>query len=334
MILLDKSLYRRFALSFLGILLGFYLLFALIDSSTNIQQLVNTHQLRVDKLLIYYLCQLIKQLHILVPLAFTISTLKLLLSLNRHRELAALMACGVSLKRILTPLVVCALTLSALLLVNFEWGVPKADPYITYFQTMQMGNRSKKKGPRLITLQLSDGSQIVTYGSDKRQLSDVYWLKSSQEIWHFAHVDVKEQMAFGGDPFKRKKNGHLVKGDWVNELQLPPFVWHEKKNESLSALMQNFKHPQDLTQLLFKGFMSLTPLLALVALIPQSVSYKRRSSPFLLYTLALFGFIAFYTIMNSCVIVGEGGLISPWIGLPICPLICGLIFTLRLRHVI
>ncbi|MBM3198625.1 MAG: hypothetical protein FJZ58_05155 [Chlamydiae bacterium] len=61
--------------------------------------------------------------------------------------------------------------------------------------------------------------------------------------------------------------------------------------------------------------MPLMPFLVLLGVIPYCVRYSRTLPLFLIYSLALFGFIVFSTGINALTILGENQVFSPYAAL-------------------
>ncbi len=76
-----------------------------------------------------------------------------------------------------------------------------------------------------------------------------------------------------------------------------------------------YEYPQVLTHFLFKIAVPLISLLVVVASAPFCLNYSRTPPVFFTYAIALFGFIAFFALMDAAVILGENHVVSPYIAI-------------------
>src|SRR3989339_1393209 len=99
----QRYIFKDLIQCFVFFLFSFFLLYFLADFSTHTQDFIEENSLSFFKMATYYMHQFFKRMPLLFPLALLISTIKVLSSLNIHRELVALQASGVMLKKILSP---------------------------------------------------------------------------------------------------------------------------------------------------------------------------------------------------------------------------------------
>lgn len=200
----------------------------------------------------------------------------------------------------------------------------------------------------MVTLPLLDHSKIVYHQRRDRPIEDLFWIKSNDEIWHFKKVDFKENLGYYGDRLLRNKEGFFEKSSSHPLYALPEIALSKKQAEAfrpdfshraISSLFQDLNNPLPffaeahltiLTQIFYKLSAMLAPFLVLSAIIPSTVTYRRHIPHFLLYAIALFGFILYFVIMNCSVIVGESGRLAPWAAVLLGPLILQTVFLLRL----
>ena len=92
------------------------------------------------------------------------------------------------------------------------------------------------------------------------------------------------------------------------------------ENRKVSQLIKVLQHKEliskriaheVLTHLSFKLITPLLSLLVVIAIAPFCIRYTRSVPVFYIYSAGLFGFIAFYTLMDSCTILGAHGTLPP-----------------------
>ena len=114
--------------------LCFFLLYALMDYSIHMQQICKSQHANFGAILLYYLCQFVKRIDLIFPLAFLVATIKTLMTLNVNSELVAFLAGGISKRTLLRPFFSLALVLSLAVLISFQFVTPKALRFIDGFE--------------------------------------------------------------------------------------------------------------------------------------------------------------------------------------------------------
>src|SRR5262249_36034140 len=137
----------------------------------------------------YYLAEFISRAELLIPVALLLSTIKVLTTLNLHRELVALAVSGISLKRILRPFWITALFCTALLYINFQWGLPSAWHTITQFEERFFD--AAKEESQVHSLQVKDGSYLFYrhFDAKKEHFCTLFWVESTDRIYKMESLD-------------------------------------------------------------------------------------------------------------------------------------------------
>jgi lipopolysaccharide export system permease protein len=322
--------------NFFFFLLCFFLLYSLIDFSTHAHDFLLNGKLNCTKLSSYYLYQLIKRLPLLLPLALLIATIRSLTLLNANRELLALQASGVPLKKIFRPFFLLVLLCSILGYCNEEVLSPKSVSYFEQARQLEGKTPFKKiKRKQFALLQLEDSSQLIyqRFDEEKNAFFDVYWIRSFHDIWRmkYLHVNPKAPIGEYVDHIVRSKEGFLEKAESYEKCLLPSLKWetstfHKKqssiKHQKISQLAYLFlkkdKHSfhaqgEIKTHFFHKLLMPLLPLLVFLSVAPFCVSYSRNIPIFIIYAVSIFGFILFFTFTNALVILGENQVLPPFV---------------------
>jgi lipopolysaccharide export system permease protein len=339
----------REIMSFFFLFLGcFYSIYALIDYSLHIQDFMQDTRISFSHIFLYYLFEFIKRADLLTPLAVLITTIKVLFALNMRGELVALRASGLSLKIILRPFFYLAIALAFFNYISNEWILPSSLTFVDQFQEQHW--KPSSKDTHLYTLYLSDQSKLIYQVKDpqKQLLNDVFWVRSADEIWRMKSLcyDLKQPVSFFADQLKRNSKGHFEK---VASFEEYPFTLFSKRqlenhktplsleNQKMSTLFKDlaqkrlspYEYPIALSYFLWKLIMPLLSLLVVLAIAPFCISHGRYFPIFLTYALALFGFIAFFTLLDAAVILSENETISAFYAIltPFC--ICFSLFSYR-----
>ncbi len=331
----ERYIFRETVKVFFLFLGCFYFLYAMIDYSTHMQDFIIDKRIQVPHIIGYYSFMFIKRADLLVPLAALIACIKQLLSMTLNGELVALQASGISLKKITRPLIVLCGLCTLFNFLSFEYFLPSSLNFLDLFRERHFKHaRHGKRTEPVHALYLKDGSKIIyqTKDTEKNQFFDVFWIRSSDEIWRIKTLTTDPQNPIGAfvDHIERNKQGNLIKTESFETYTFLPFKWQPDlagkgyvpiENRKISELLHLLnsqkrttavERPQILSYLLYKCTMPLLPLLSLIAIFPYCVRYSRTTPIFLIYTLAIFSFVAFAAIMDAAVILGENNVLPPF----------------------
>lgn len=347
-----KEIFKVFFL----FLFSFYFLFIILDASSHVQDFIRESKLQFKAAALYYFFQFIKYSDLIVPLAVLISTIKVLCSFNVHRELVALQASGINTKALLRPFFFVGLLATLFMYCNFEFINPKALSYINRFYESHFKHsyHGKRKEP-IHVLHLKDNSKLIyqTTTPSKEYFFDLLWVRSFDDIMRIKYLktDPKNPQAFFIDHIKRNASGQLEKVDSCDHKLLTELKWDSKmtlvgktpvENRKISELFFFFIHktqtnsyqlPEITTHFLFKLLMPLLSLLVIMAVAPSCLSYSRNTPTFVIYCIALFGFITFFTLIDACLILGENRVLSPYLVIITPFAVAGGFFGMKLLRV-
>ncbi len=333
-----KTLNRKLTLDLfkhiLFFLLIFYVFIVISDYSAHIQQFVKNRHIPLHEIALYYLCQLIKQVHILLPLSLLITSMKILTSMNRNFEIVALQAACISIQKIARPFVFAAFSCTLLLYLTSEFLAPKAEEKITSFQQEHLA-RNKKTRKKIQERDLIDGTKIIyqSYDPKAEEFFDFYWIKSMDEIWYAKNMQ-RNKHGTAVDHFLRNKNQKIEKQNSYNAYTLPISTLKIQKslileNLPIRKLLKLPKDEKTLSQIWLKLLTPLLSLIIITAIIPSVTKFARDKHHLITFAIALFGFFAFFSIMNACAIIGESGSLPPYLALLPFPVLLETIFLIR-----
>lgn len=340
---------------FFFFLVSFFFLYALLDFSTHMDDFFKERSFQITDLFTFYGYHFIKRVAFLFPLALVIATIKVLTTFNSRREWLALQVAGLKTKTLLKPFFYVATASLLFCAVNFEFFLPKALTEIDAFHAAHFKSSHRAKRQELIhLLTLGDNSKLIyqSYDAEKDALLDVLWIRSFQDIWRMKYLNADPTKPVGQyvDHITYDK-GLLQKADSYDEFTFTDLKWRPSmvgagfvpfENRSTSELFHlafknqdstPFEIPKMTTHFYFKLAMPLLALLVVIAVAPFCIRYNRLSTPFLNYAFSLFGFLGFYMIMDSMVILGEYRVIPPLVAIATPLLITGTFFTWTFRKI-
>ncbi len=346
----ERYLFVEIIKIFLPFLVGFFLLYTLMDYSIHMQKFTTSDSVQVLDILLYYGSQFIKKLELLLPLALLIASIKVLCSLNKHNELLAFQIGGIKLQTLMRPFFLMALFCSFLTYCNSQFFLPSTMNYIDEFQHSHFKKTTKNNrlNKAFHVFPLEDGSRLVYQGyySKEKTLEEVYWITSIDEVYTIQSLSWKEMIPVGTfvDHLKRNNQGVIEKVNSYSTLSFPemnitfhthPNLFIPFENRSISDLLYLIKDQSKLftdkkdqikTQLYFKLVMPLIVFVTILACIPVCVQYLRNLSVFYIYTASIFGFIVVFTVMDACVLLGENQVIHPLLAIFTLPMILFMFF--------
>lgn len=326
-----RELFKVFFL-FLGC---FFFLYSLVDYSMHMQDFIADKKIQFSHIGIYYAFHFIKRADLLIPLALLIATLKVLLTMNARGELIALQASGLPRKKILRPFFFVGFLCTLFTLISSEFLLPTSLNHLdqfrkNHFKHVRHGNRKEP----IHILPLKDRSKIIyqTEDIEKKQYRDVFWVRSSDEIWRMRSLSTDPSQPIGAfvDHLKRDSDGNFEKIASYDSYRFDQFRWQADptgkgftpfENRKVSELWRilgskskttAYEYPRILTQLLFKATIPFLALLVVLAGSPFCLRHNRNLPIFFIYTISLFGFVAFFAMMDAAIILGENRVVSPY----------------------
>lgn len=169
MTLLDRYIVREFLGIFLPVLLGFVVLYLIVDFFDRLDILLR-HDASVYAAMKYFAFKVPLMVTQVLPPAILVASLLSLGLLNRRNEITSMRAAGVSLAQTARPLLIVAALISILALAWDEGVVPYSARQFQYVNNVEI----RKRAPRGIF-------------SDRE-----IWYRGAQGIYNIEHVDQKQ----------------------------------------------------------------------------------------------------------------------------------------------
>jgi lipopolysaccharide export system permease protein len=324
----QRYLFKEAIKVFFLFIFSFCFIYILIDYSANLFRLGNFSLIHIVQ---YYVSQIIIEANILIPAALLLGTIKVLCSANQRRELIALMAGGISIKRVVGPFLFLGCICTALLFINTQFFIPLSKQIL---QEMTGTSQHKRlsRSSAVNVIYLNDNSKMIyqDFDAHKNVYFDLYWIRSSDDLYHMKHLlsSASPPQGLFVDHIERDPFGYLTKTESFSEMNFPQLHLsandlREKNtpliNLSLSQLLGKLSWGELISQnelatvFLFKILMPFLCLLAVLIPAPYCMRYDRNLPVFFLYAVGIFSFIAFYTLMQSVYILSISRYSSPWI---------------------
>lgn len=330
---------REFLKTLIFFLVCFYGLYVLIDYS-NHSTSFHRHQVsfQIWEVMRYYFWEFVNRLEVLLPFAILIATVNTLCSLNVNNELVALMSSGISLHKLMRPFLILGLFFTCLMYANTQTFLPGA---MTDLKRIHDTRKSlKHKNDRELSVQylaLEDNSTIIfqNYNTAEQRFFDAYWIRSIDDIYRIKYLypqfeNSTSPVGLLVDHLKRNSNNELVVTESSERMEFPIIQFNKETlfetimqpdEHSVTELWEKLPQAKDdlsekeaelLSTFYRKLAMPWLCFLAVIAPAPLCMRFTRHLPVFLIYSLSIFGLVAFYLIMNSAALLGEKQVINPF----------------------
>jgi lipopolysaccharide export system permease protein len=317
----QRYIFGRLVAAFLFFLICILGLYIAIDFSIHGAKALSKETTSWLDIGINYLCHFSKFIGFFFSISFLLAMLRVLLDLNTHREIVALQTAGLSSKNLLSPFFCLAALLAAAAYANFQWISPEAQMNAEDFYKAHATHKTQTE--KVFSLVLQDGSELVyqSYDSENKELFDVFWIRSFDEIWHMKRlrIDSEPLEAQFVDQFVRGNTGSLEKGASFDfraftELQLETGVTFQRyiafENRPLSSLWRqamgtSSDKQKSAAHLHYKLALPLVPFLTIFIFAPFALRFSRSRSNLIFIACTLFTYIGLMTILDAMLILAE-----------------------------
>lgn len=339
----EKYFLKETAKLFFLFIFSFYGLYVLIDYSSRMSSFHHQIHFRWYQIALYYLCEWVRRLDVLLPFALLLSTVRTLCSLNVHNELVALMAGGLNMRYLMRPFVFLALACVSLTFVNNQYLIPKALKQLRYYDDLRTQAANSKHHRAMVqSVQLDDESTIIflDYDSTQKRFFDAYWIRSIDDIYRMKYLYPYPETPKGYyvDHLKRNDQGELVTNESFREHEFPEIHFNRRllmesivppEEYSLSKLYKRYPtHSESLndkeanlvTTLYHKLSSPWLCLFAVIAPAPFCIRFNRHQPLFFIYAFSIFGLVSLHLFFNAATVLGKRQVLPPFlaIGVPFC----------------
>ncbi len=143
MTLLSRYIFKEFITLVAGVLLGILVVYLCVEFLQKADKLIKFHA-TVSQVGRYFLFSIPSMISMSLPMATLIGALLSLGGLSRHNEIIAMRASGVSLGRIIAPMLAGGLVISACGFLNNEFIMPKYTSLANYIRNVEIEKKQQR----------------------------------------------------------------------------------------------------------------------------------------------------------------------------------------------
>lgn len=320
--LIDRYLTKQMLKSLCLLLLGLFSGYIIIDYSTHASDFWIDKTFSLSRFLLYYAAHFVVRLPFLLPLAFLMTLMLTLGTMNRRGELIALLSSGLSTRRLLKMPLRISLSLAICSILSFQMLYPSARLSLERFERAEKEKLAAHPGQLQVHL-LSDKTQLIYVQSpkEKNTLKDVYWIRSDREIVHYPQI--REGLLTLGDQliycdatqsFEKRDN---IRSDELTPLLKKRISLNESPVEHISIirLFQALARGDWVDKftvslnILYKLFLPFAPLLLLWIFAPLFMHKEMREKLGWIFSLSMLAFIVLFSIINVCLVIAGGSML-------------------------
>lgn len=292
--------------TFVFILFMVYFLFVLVDYTTK------TPHGTFQELLVYYGREFFQRLNVLVPFSLLIASIRTLLKLNYDGELIALLGGGISLRQMMTPLLIIGLLVTCIQYLNMEVFLPNTVACCMKQQIVQPGY--------IQSVKLKDQSTLLYmhYIPSNQTFHSAWWVESFEKLHYFKELNVSKEpaIATGEERFEKTPQGMYIrsvidKPHSVDRIQFHPSILLNAvtppEEMPISKLYEKLPYKPPYTgkeahilSLYFERMM--TPWLSLIAIlfpISYCLRFSRLPNKYLPYAIGVFIMLLCYLLLHA-----------------------------------
>ena len=339
MTILDRYLLKKFIAILFYTTLAFIIIFVVIDLIEHLDKFLAGNA-TVWNIAIYYIYYIPYIILLTLPVNMLLSSLFSLGSMAQYNELAACLTSGISLYRLVLPILLLALIVSGLSGLANEKFVAQINRERLDFFRYEIRNQKRNNlgTQRQISVQDIDNRQIsILYFDAKKQRANkvgVVWREKNRirERWDIKYMDWKpeengwlmrqvtqRQLTDSNETITRidslwYTDTNVFPDDLV-DLQIKP---EEMNFEELNRFVEKMEAlGADARKWLVDLYLKISyPLSCFIIVLfgAPLASRKRRSGPALGFALALLISFVYFLFLRSGQVLGHNGTLEPWIG--------------------
>lgn len=338
--ILDKYILREYIKTFLIIIFAFSVLFFVVDVSDRLPRLLRKGA-PLDIMMLYFLLRIPYLIILTSPVMVLLSGLFLMNNLSKYNESIAIRGAGISILRMVTPLLWFGFFFSILILIFGEFVLPKAEEYRQYVYTEKIKNmkvEDKKmrshihylgKDNNLYYIGFFDGYRnhlktidITTFNSQTGELerkitaTNAIW---EEDHWNFMNCYIRT--------FKEGKLSEMKYYDstMIDEVDVTPidFIKSAKKPMSMNFFeLEEYinrlrkvgeKYSKELVELNLKVSFPFANLIILLFSVPLVSTSSRSKGRGLIFGLGLLICFIYLSTLRICQSLGHNEVLSPMV---------------------
>jgi lipopolysaccharide export system permease protein len=143
MTIISKHILREFITLVVGVLCGILVVYLCVDFLQKADKLIRFHP-TLSQVARYFIYSIPGMITMSLPMATLIATLLSLGNLSRHNEIIAMRASGISLRKIIVPMLAGGIAISAFGFINNEFIMPIYSSRATYIKNIDIEKRQQR----------------------------------------------------------------------------------------------------------------------------------------------------------------------------------------------
>ncbi len=350
--ILDKYILRNYLKTFLIILLSFSILFLVVDISDRLPRLLSKDASLHDVML-YFLLRIPYLVLLSSPVMVLLSGLFVMNNLSKYGESIAIRAAGISILRMVTPLIWFGLIFSIFIMFMGDMILPKAEEYRQYIYTEKIKNmkvEDKKmrshinylgKDGNLYYIGFFDGYRnllktidISTFDSETGELhkkvtstnaewKDGEWLFNNCDIRYFENNTLAEMKHYDVTSIKEID---VTPIDFIKSAKKPMSMNFFELKEYIERLKKiGEKYGKELVELNLKISFPFANLIILLFSVPLVSTSSRSRGRGLIFAIGLLVCFLYLSALRICQSLGYNEVLSPLLAAWLPNLVFGLV---------
>ncbi len=339
--IIDRYVFKGFAMPFLWCIFIFTVMAVIIDIFSFIDDIVK-YKIPASSLAAFYIYYSPTIFIQVAPMAALLSTIYLLSNMNKHNEIIAMKAGGLSLWRIILPLMVTGLVISGVVFVVNDRVIPISSKVSNLIRRDELEMVKKPKQAKVLDniAVYGSGNRIIfarTYNTEKEILEDIiiHEHDSAQNLiskttaakavwtakgWNFSKVIVYKTDNAGkllGDPLFYENRIIPIKekpSDFANKELKSEFMSYRE----LKRYIQNFRGAAArivrslMVDLYYKVSFAFITLVIMLLGVPFAIGSIRGGVILGLGTSVILGLL-YYAAISVGIALGKAGFLPPFI---------------------
>jgi lipopolysaccharide export LptBFGC system permease protein LptF len=213
--ILDKYLLKEYIKTFLIIIFAFSVLFFVVDVSDRLPRLLRKGA-PLDTMMIYFLLRIPYLIILTSPVMVLLSGLFLMNNLSKYNESVAIRGAGISIVRMVTPLLWFGFIFSILILIFGEFVLPKAEEFRQHVYTEKIKNMKVE---------------------DKKMRSHIHYLGKDNNLYYIGFFDGYRNHLKTIDI----TTFHSQTGELERKITAINAVWEEDHWDFMNCYIRTFK---------------------------------------------------------------------------------------------
>ncbi len=337
MTLISRHILREFLTLVLGVLLGILVVYLCVEFLQKADKLIKFHA-SFSQVTRFFLFSIPSMITISLPMATLMAGLIALGNLSRHNEIIAMRASGVSLGKIIAPLLAGGLAISAFGFINNEFIMPEYSSRANYIRNVEIEKKQQRvmfqqqklwlRGPdnSIANIELVSPSRTEMIGLNIYKLNHDFSvrerIKAGSLVWENGAWRLKNSRTYAqeGDAFRSySSDGEVFNivdspndlGMIVKDAQEMSFseMWNYIKRLKTSG----YNATEYEVDLYSKIAFPVSSLLMVLISVPFSIHKVRSGGAGKGFAFAVFVAFIYWTLMSVGASLGKSGTIPPYI---------------------